>query len=175
MYIVNEKIGQIIEDLDIPIQDIAEKSLINYKTLYNIRIGKQFPKVDHTLSIVKTLDRPELIRYHCQSCEIGKRFHMMHLDGNIRNEGHDILTKNQIEANEFLKVAPKAFEILFEKSEFLDEEMKLIKKALQEAFDVKHSIQALEDWYAKKFGLESLEKEIWEHHQKCVDRGYIIK
>lgn len=175
MCTVNEKINQIIENLDISIQDIADNSLINYKTLYNIRTGKQSPKADHTLSIAKTLDTPELIRYHCQTCDIGKRFHLMHLNGNIRDQGHDILMKNQIEATEFLEVSPAAFKILFEKNEYSSEEVELIKKALHEAFDIKHSVQTLEDWYANRFGIENLEKEISEHHQKCFDRGYIIK
>lgn len=168
-------IDEAIQGSAIPITQIAKESFISYNTLYKIRTGEQGITPDKTVSLAKALDKPELIRQHCQSCIIGQKFHLVYLNGNIRNQGHEILMKNQIEIKELLEIMPGMFEILFEKDTYTPDEKAYIDNAILEAIDVRHCIEMLEIWYAKRFGLDQLEMRVTEHNQKCFEKNYAKK
>ncbi|WP_066500025.1 hypothetical protein [Abyssisolibacter fermentans] len=169
---LHEKIDQAVKNSDMPISIIAEKCFIDEKVLYKIRKGQQQATADKVLRLATVLDNADLIRYQCSSCTIGEKFHLVCLDGNIRSQGHEILMKNKTEINEFLAVYEQMLEILFDKDTYTDEELNLIDKGLDEAIDVRHCVETLELWYAKKFGIEKLNQKIEDHNEKCIKNGY---
>ncbi|MCG8540439.1 MAG: hypothetical protein MJA82_10930 [Clostridia bacterium] len=172
---IQQQIEIAIQQSEIPIYRVAEKSFMEEKTLYKIRKGKQQISPDKTVALAKALNKPELIKHHCKSCEIGKRYHMAYLNGEVRNEGHDILWKSDVEINELSQVLPSLIKLLFHKSNFSEEERLAIDKGMDEALDVKHCIEMFEDWYSKRFGLEALEERVKQHDKKCYDRNYAKK
>lgn len=166
------KLDQAVKNSDMPINAIAESCYMDERTLYKLRKGQQAISADKALLLAIALDNVDLIRYKCSDCEIGSKFHLVCLDGNIRSQGHEILIKNKTEINEFLAVYEKMLEVLFDKDEYTEDEVELIDRGLHEAIDVRHCIETLELWYAKRFGIDKLKSKIAEHNEKCVVNGY---
>lgn len=165
-----------VKSAGIPIYEVADKTHISDKTLYKIRSRQQQVSPDKTALLAATLRRPELVRYHCQNFEIGRNFHLVYLDGRVREEGHAILLKSMKEIEEFMVHFQEAMDIMnknVDAQDYTSEEKSLAKKILREALDVRHCIETLEMWYAKTFGIDELTEEIKEHNQKCIDRKYV--
>lgn len=175
MDIAND-ISRVIEESSLLSKDIAQKTYISNKVLWEYKTGKKVPTAETIDSIAVQTNRPSLIKNYCnKSCPLGKKYSLIYMNGKFRKDGHDIMTKNKKEMQEYMNVIPEMFEIAFEKvdSDFTDEEFKFIYEGMKEALDVRHWIETLEIWFAKTFGIDKWEELINEHNQEYIDKNYV--
>lgn len=170
------EINKSIENCELPLDEIAYRSHISPKTLWELRKGKR-KTADKIFALSKAINEPGLIQaYRFDEDPISQQIGFVPLNSVDRSHVV-ILVRAKVETQEFFNKIDQMVIVSMNKQtseQYSKADEEVFFDGFHEMLDVMHNLEEYFFESMRTWGIDRISKEVKKHNEKCIARGYAI-